>query len=258
MSHDDIERALRGAGPREAGESPRPLPPSLAEAGSDLRAIERRRLVPRTLSMTMGVGAAAAVLVVAVVFAASFLRLPSNQVGGGPSGGPSTSLDGSTPVASPEASAICEFFAEGGPESLITTPATIPPETAAEAMAEAMAEPIDATNQFAERVSGVERDDVLALAAAMAEFAAALDEAAMTDPGSADWTAINEELSVAREPLYGEHGPEAFYVKYGPPCGQPLPVVDCGSLDQATCDATWPEIAAGELEVRTHLRFRCR
>jgi len=248
MSHDDIERALRGAGPREAGESPRPLPPSLAEAGSDLRAIERRRLVPRTLSMTMGVGAAAAVLVVAVVLAASFLRLPSNQVGGGPSGGPSTSLDGSTPVASPEASAICEFFAEGGPESLITTPATIPPETAAEAMAEAMAEPIDATNQFAERVSGVERDDVLALAAAMAEFAAALDEAAMTDHGSADWTTINEELSVARKPLYGEHGPEAFYVKYGPPCGQPLPVVDCGPLDQATCDATWPEIAAGELE----------
>jgi len=203
----------------------------------------------------------AAVLVVAAVLAALFLRLLSNQVGGGPPGGPSTSLDGSTPVASPEASAICEFFAEGGPESLITTPATIPamafpetpsavsPETAAEAMAEAMAEPIDATNQFAEGVSGVARDDVLALAAAMAEFAAALDEAAMTDPGSADWTAINEELSVAMDQtLFGEHGPEAFYVKYGPPCGQPLPVVDCGPLDQATCDATWPEIAAGELE----------
>jgi len=210
---------------------------------------------------------------VAAVLAALFLRLLSNQVGGGPPGGPSTSLDGSTPVASPEASAICEFFAEGGPESLITTPATIPamafpetpsavsPETAAEAMAEAMAEPIDATNQFAEGVSGVARDDVLALAAAMAEFAAALDEAAMTDPGSADWTAINEELSVAMDQtLFGEHGPEAFYVKYGPPCGQPLPVVDCGPLDQATCDATWPEIADVErcLSCRAVTSYRWR
>ena len=38
--------------------------------------------VPRRLSMTMGVGAAAVVLVAAVSLAASFLRLPSNQVGG--------------------------------------------------------------------------------------------------------------------------------------------------------------------------------
>jgi hypothetical protein len=116
------------------------------------------------------------------------------------------------------------------------------------ATAEAMAAPIDATTRFAERVSGVERDDVLALATTMAEFAAALDEAARTDPSSANWTAINEELTVAMEPLHGEHGPEAFYVKYGPPCGQPLPVVDCGTLEQAACDATWPEIAAGALE----------
>lgn len=218
---------------------------------------ERQRVAPRRLSMTMGVGAAVAVLVVAVVLVGPFLRLPSNQVGGDPSGSP----DGSTPVASAEASAICEFFAEGGPESLITTPATVPamafpdtpsavsPETAAEAMAEAMAAPIRATNQFAERVSGDERDDVLALAATMAEFAAALDKAATTKHDSADWTAINEELAVARDrTLYGEHGPEAFYVKYGPPCGQPLPVVDCGPLDHVTCDATWPEIVAGELE----------
>jgi hypothetical protein len=71
-----------------------------------------------------------------------------------------------------------------------------------------------------------------------------LEEAAMTDPRSADWTAINEELNVAMEPLLGEHGPEAFYVKYGPPCGQPLPVVDCGSLDQATCDRAVADIIA--------------
>jgi hypothetical protein len=173
---------------------------------------------------------------------------------------PAATPSGAESSAPSTASAICEFFAEGGPESLITTPATIPamafPETpsaaspgaAAAALADGIAAPIDATHQFAERVSGAERDDVLALAATMAGFAAALDEAARADPGSADWTAINEELDVAREPLYGEHGPEAFYVKYGPPCSQPLPVVDCGPLDQARCDATWPQIAAGALE----------
>jgi hypothetical protein len=107
-----------------------------------------------------------------------------------------------------------------------------------------MAAPIDATIQFADRVSGAERDDVLALAATMAGFAAALEEAARTDPGSADWSAINEELNVAVEPLYGEDGPEAFYVKYGPPCSQPLPVVDCGPLDQATCDGAVADIIA--------------
>ncbi|MGH2488686.1 MAG: hypothetical protein ACRDFR_03590 [Candidatus Limnocylindria bacterium] len=250
MSHDDIERALRGAGPREAGESPRPLPRSLAEAGSDLRAIERRRLVPRALRMTMGVAAAGAVLVVAVVLAASFLRLPSSQLGGNPSGGPARSPADSTPLASLEGSAICGFFAEGGPESMITTPATIPaiafPTTLEPGY---WREAIDATNQFAERVSGEQRDDVLALAAALDAVEAAWDEAVMSYESATDQTALNEALQEALdEALGGESGPQAFYVKYGPPCGQPLPVVDCGPVDQATCDAAVAGLVAGEAE----------
>jgi hypothetical protein len=75
------------------------------------------RIGSADVRMTKGVGAAA-VVVVALVLAVSFLRLSSNQVGAGSSGAPS-SLDGWTPLASPVASAS---FREADP---LPTPTAI-------------------------------------------------------------------------------------------------------------------------------------
>ncbi len=99
-----------------------------------------------------------------------------------------------TPAPSEPGSVICDAFAEGGSVDL-TTDAVIG-NLQGENIAATAREAISAYEDLAEQASGAERDDLLAIAAAM-------DDAEINGAGVLGWNDASE----------------AFYVKYAEQCG---------------------------------------
>ena len=177
--------------------------------------------------------AAVAVAVVVLVAVGSLLRPPVVAPPTGPD----------SPTASP--SVICEAFVAGGPMDDVALGF---PHGGSDIQLGLLDDSVAGLLALAERASGDERGDVLAMATAVENMTTAYLEL-ITAPQGPPQDPQDPLVHAAQDAFdaFVDAWP-AFYLKYSEFCALELdaPTVDCGPLDQVTCDRRVAELIAGQ------------
>lgn len=203
----------------------------------------RRRVVPR--------GAAVTAVIVLAILAGMRLANLGLDVGGSSSPVPSGSASAEASALPPEAaSVICEAFSDGGPMDNIAFGL---PHSDSDIQLGLLSDGVNGLLALAERASGDEREDLLALATAVDDFTTAWGEATKYSPDEFQdlpqdaQDALQNAAQDAWDAL--QDAQPAFYLQYTERCGVALDAprtVDCGPLDPLACDRAVAGLIAGQ------------
>ncbi|HJT63715.1 MAG TPA: hypothetical protein VJ839_02985 [Candidatus Limnocylindria bacterium] len=180
-----------------------------------------------------------AVAVVVLVGVGSLLRPPVVAPPTGPG----------SPTASP--SVVCEAFVEGGPMDNIGTGYQLSGQLDDIYLGK-LDDSVTGLLALAERASGDERDDLLAVATAVDDWVMVLREVAKYSPE--EFQNLPQDAQDAFQEAgeawnaFNQDAHPAFYLKYTERCDVELDAprtVECGPLDQVTCDRRVADLIAG-------------
>jgi hypothetical protein len=145
------------------------------------------------------------------------------------------------------ASVICEAFADGGPMDNVAWGfnASRNPDD----WPDVLSDGANGLLALAERASGDEREDLLAMATAVDDFTMAWGTSYSPDEF---WNLPQETRDALEAAIQDAHealtaAEPAFYLKYAERCDleQNAPTVDCGPADRVTCDRIVADLIAG-------------